>query len=137
MKKILFVALMVMLPLVITGCGEKNIECSKIDGNKEGKMIATIKGNAIKKISIEEIQNYEDLSELDNDYNQANSNNYVYKLLRGIDSNVTKNGNSLKTVITIDLDKAGSTVVREFFDFIEFTPDVFISYAESEGYTCN
>lgn len=90
MKKILFVALMVMLPLVITGCGEKNLECSKIDGNNTERIIATVKSNKITKITIEEIEKYDDLEELEKEYSSANSSMYLYKLLKGVDSSITK-----------------------------------------------
>lgn len=136
MKKILFVALMVMLPLVITGCGEKNLECSKIDGNNTERIIATVKSNKITKITIEEIEKYDDLEELEKEYSSANSSMYLYKLLKGVDSSITKKGNTLNSSVTIDLNKAGRTIIGEFLDLVEFTPDAFISYAEKEGLTC-
>lgn len=137
MKKIIFVALITILPLVITGCGEKNLECSKIEGNNTEKFIATVKDNKIIKVTIEEIEKYDDLEELEKEYSSANSSMYLYKLLKGVDSSVTKSDNTLNSSVTIDLNKAGRTIMGQFLDLVEFTPDAFISYVEKDGFTCN
>ena len=136
MKKIFSFLILGCLICFVSGCGSHTITCSKTSGNDEESLIATVKGGKITKITISEVRSYDDLDELDDDYQLASSSNYLYKLLKGVDSQLIKDDYSLKNVVTIDLNKAGSTVVREFFDFLEFTPEVFTDYAESQGMVC-
>lgn len=134
--RILRIMFVFVLIVFITGCGEVNLDCSKISDDKTEKIIATAKGNKILKIVMEESKYFDDLDEMSSEYDDARSTLFLYKLVKGVEANVTKNGNTLKQYISIDLNKGGGAIIRDFFDLVEFTPSAFIEYADSEGYVC-
>ena len=134
--RILRIMVVFILVVFISGCGEVKLECSKISSDKTEKIMATAKGNKILKIVMEESKNFDDLDEMSSEYDDARSTLFLYKLVKGVEANVTKNGNTLKQYISIDLNKGGGAIIRDFFDLVEFTPSAFIEYADSEGYVC-
>ena len=137
MKKFLNTVLLFLILFVVTGCGERKIECSEISDDKQEKLIATIKGNRIIKVDIEEIYEYEDTDELESEYSTYKSTLYLYRLIKGIDTNVTKYKKKKKTTVSLDLRKVNNTIIGDFLDLVDLTPDSLIKYAKSEGLTCN
>lgn len=134
MKKLL---LIIPILLIITGCGEVKIKCNKNYDKNSESIIATTKNNKILKITMEDIKVFDNNQELDEEYNNSKTSLYLYKLINGIKVDVSKNGNTIKEQVTIDLDKTGNNVIRKFLDLVEFTPSAFLEYAQNEGFTCN
>lgn len=148
MKKIGLVLVSLVVTILVSGCGgNKKLICTKKDSGsnyiQEQKMAVTVKNEQIKKMEV--------ISNTDFDGVSDEEIKTTYELLKnimdnfdsdGIDTEVTMTKQTVKSVISIDFDKAKEEDVKQFTSNYSKDKNDKIKIEnirkqmEKEGYTC-
>lgn len=140
MKK--FGVFIIALCIILTGCGNETLKCSKIDNTDAGKTNYNVTINFSKgKISSADIETTFDVNDDYKDYYMVMTDRFkktleIYKDKKGIKTSIDGSNNKIKTSIIFDLSKmSGDDKKITGFDYNGSKKNV-KAYYEKEGFSC-
>lgn len=140
MKKVF--PLIIICVFLITGCGEKKLECNASDSSNgvelKTKIVAKFKKGLIKTLDMELDNNLENYSGSSQYYISVIKKVYdTYNDLEGVDVTFDEKDSNIKVIIKVDVDHMTGKSLEKF-NFFDLNGEFknLKSEFEAKGYTC-